>query len=156
MTVTICEIAANGLKFRCREAGSAGEPVILLHGFPETSHMWIGLMERLASEGFRCLAPDQRGYSSGARPEGIEHYRYQDTASDVVALADAVGFSRFHLVGQDWGAGCGWAAVDLYPGRILSWSALSVPHVAAFGTAIREDPTSSSGASTSSSSRRRE
>lgn len=139
-TITTREIAANGLTFRCRDAGESGEPVVLLHGFPETSHMWLGLIPRLVEAGYRCLAPDQRGYSPGARPEGIEHYRYRDIASDVVALADACGFESFHLIGHDWGAGAGWAAVDLWPGRIRSWTALSVPHVASFGRAIREDP----------------
>ena len=141
MTVSIRELSANGMTFRCREAGpEGGEPVILLHGFPETSHMWLPLMERLAGEGYRCLAPDQRGYSPGARPEGIENYRYQDVAGDVVALADAAGFDRFHLVGHDWGAGCGWVVVALTPGRLLSWTSLSTPHVGAFGRAIRNDP----------------
>jgi pimeloyl-ACP methyl ester carboxylesterase len=140
MPVTIRDLKANGMTFRCREAGSTGEPVMLLHGFPETSHMWIGLMERLEGEGYRCLAPDQRGYSPGARPEGSEHYRYADMASDVFALADGWGVGRFHLVGHDWGAGAGWSAVAADPGRLLSWSALSVPHIAAFGKAIREVP----------------
>lgn len=141
MPITIRNIAANGLEFRCREAGPRdGEPVILLHGFPETSHMWLPLLERLEGEGYHAIAPDQRGYSPGARPDGIEHYRYQDTASDVVALADAFGFGSFHLIGHDWGAGCGWAVVGLYPGRVRSWTALSVPHIGAFGRAIRDDP----------------
>jgi pimeloyl-ACP methyl ester carboxylesterase len=102
--------------------------------------MWIGLLERLEAEGYRCLAPDQRGYSPGARPEGAENYHYTHMASDVFALADAWGVERFHLVGHDWGAGAGWASVAVNPGRILSWSALSVPHMAAFGKAIREVP----------------
>lgn len=141
MPVTTREIAANGMSFQAREAApEAGEPVILLHGFPETSHMWLPLLERLGAAGYHVLAPDQRGYSPGARPEGAQSYRYQDIASDVVALADAVGFERFHLVGHDWGAGAGWATVALYPERIQSWSALSVPHIGAFGTAIRDDP----------------
>ncbi len=141
MSIAVREIPANGFNFRCRESGPAGgEPVILLHGFPETSHMWLPLLERLGTEGYHAVAPDQRGYSPGARPGGISHYRYQDTAADVVAIADAMGFGRFHLVGHDWGAGCGWAVVDLYPARVASWSALSVPHIGAFGRAIREDP----------------
>jgi alpha-beta hydrolase superfamily lysophospholipase len=58
---------ANGLTFKCRVAGDPkNEPVILLHGFPETSHMWIRLMERLAENGYYCIAPDQRGYSPQA------------------------------------------------------------------------------------------
>jgi len=140
MAITIRDIAVRGLTFRCREAGTTGEPVILLHGFPETSHMWTGLMPKLVDAGYRCLAPDQRGYSPGARPEGAEHYRYVEHASDVVALANAAGFQRFHLIGHDWGAGSGWAVVAKFPGRVQSWTALSVPHVGAFGKAIREDP----------------
>jgi pimeloyl-ACP methyl ester carboxylesterase len=140
LTITTRELQAKGMTFTCREAGSDGEPVIMLHGFPETSHMWIPLLERLTAEGYRGLAPDQRGYSPGARPEGAENYQYGDIASDVFALADAWGAERFHLVGHDWGAGAGWAAVAMNPGRIASWSALSVPHIGAFGRAIREVP----------------
>ncbi|MEO6043787.1 MAG: alpha/beta hydrolase [Tepidiformaceae bacterium] len=140
MTITTRDIAANGFTFHCRECGpEGGEPVILLHGFPESSRMWTPLLPVLAEAGYRVLAPDQRGYSPGARPEGIDNYRYANLASDVTALADAVGFERFHLVGHDWGAGAGWAVVARSPERIVSWAALSVPHVAAFGRAIRED-----------------
>ncbi len=140
MAITIREIAAKGMRFRCREAGTTGEPVILLHGFPETSHMWVDLMPVLVDAGYQVLAPDQRGYSPGARPEGISNYTYKDLASDVVHLATAKGWSRFHLIGHDWGAGAGWATVDLFPERVRSWTALSVPHVGAFGAAIRDDP----------------
>ncbi|MDP9236803.1 MAG: alpha/beta hydrolase [Chloroflexota bacterium] len=99
MGIAVREIIANGMAFRCREAAGSGEPVILLHGFPETSHMWLPLMERLRAEGYRCLAPDQRGYSAGARPEEAGHYRYIDTASDALALAGAWDADRFHLIG---------------------------------------------------------
>ena len=140
MTITTRDIAANRFTFHCRECGpEGGEPVILLHGFPESSRMWTPLLPVLAEAGYRVLAPDQRGYSPGARPEGIDNYRYANLASDVTALADAVGFERFHLVGHEWGAGAGWAVVARSPERIASWAALSVPHVAAFGRAIRED-----------------
>lgn len=141
MPIILRDVEANGMTFRCREAGRpGGEPVMLLHGFPETSHMWTPLLRRLETEGYHALAPDQRGYSPGARPIGVENYNYAAIASDVFALADAMGWQRFHLVGHDWGAGAGWAAVALDNGRIASWSALSVPHVYAFGMAIRENP----------------
>ncbi len=139
MTITTRDIAANGMTFRCRGAGTAGEPVILLHGFPETSHMWIPLMERLSAEGYRCLAPDQRGYSPGARPTGSEQYRTDVIAGDVFALADTWGVDRFHLIGHDWGAAAGWVAVGARPERVLSWTALSVPHLAAFAKVMAED-----------------
>ena len=139
--VEIKELPANGMTFRCRVCGleNSGEPVILLHGFPETSHMWEGVLISLASQGYRCLAPDQRGYSPGARPKDIADYHIKEIASDVIALADAVGFQKFHLVGHDWGSGCGWTVVQLYGDRVHSWSALSVPHMAAFDTAKKTD-----------------
>jgi pimeloyl-ACP methyl ester carboxylesterase len=110
--VEIRNIDANGMTFRCREAGTAGEPVILLHGFPETSHMWLPLMERLAAEGYRCLAPDQRGYSPGARPEGADHYRYIDTASDVRTGRRVP--PNASISSELLGRGCGWAVVALH------------------------------------------
>ncbi|MEM9275959.1 MAG: alpha/beta fold hydrolase, partial [Cyanobacteria bacterium P01_F01_bin.143] len=63
--IEILEVTANEMNFRCRVCGmdNNGESVILLHGFPETSHMWEKVMKFLASKGYRCLAPDQRGYS---------------------------------------------------------------------------------------------
>ena len=137
------EIEANGMVFRGRFAGGedvSREPVVLLHGFPETSIMWAGLMERLGVEGYRCFAPDQRGYSPGARPEGVDEYVYRKLVSDIVALADALGYARFHLIGHDWGSAIGWALIHSYPDRVRSWTAMSVPHMDAFASAIADDP----------------
>lgn len=139
MAIEVGEIAANGFTFRTRSAGSSGEPVILLHGFPETSHMWTPLLDRLASEGYQALAPDQRGYSPGARPAEMEDYEYLNLIADVIALADAKGWDRFHLVGHDHGAGVSWSTAHAHPDRLLSHVALSVPHPNAFGQAIRND-----------------
>ena len=133
----IREIEANGLTFRAREHGD-GSPVVLLHGFPETSRMWEPLMERLAEEGFHCLAPDQRGYSPGARPADSAEYTYDHFVADLFGLMDAMGWERAHLIGHDWGSLAGWAALDAKPERVLSWTAMAVPHIRAFGTAIRE------------------
>ena len=139
--IDVRNIQANGMTFRCRVCGpEEGEPVILLHGFPESSAMWVRAMGALAEKGYRCLAPDQRGYSPGARPKGKGAYTMDKVASDVIALADAAGFEKFHLVGHDWGAGCGWTVVQLFPECLLSWTALSLPHMAAFGKAIRTVP----------------
>lgn len=139
----VFEMEANGMIFRSRGAGLdnvSHEPVILLHGFPETSIMWANLMERLVDEGYRCFAPDQRGYSPNARPEGVQKYIYQELTSDVVALADVLGFRRFHLVGHDWGSVIGWIVVSLHPERVHSWTAMSVPHMDAFRSALADDP----------------
>jgi pimeloyl-ACP methyl ester carboxylesterase len=140
MGITVRDVGANGWRFRCRETGGSGEPVILLHGFPETSRMWEPLMSTLAADGYRCVAPDQRGYSPGARPRQTDAYRYEDLAADVLELARVLGFERFHLVGHDWGAAAGWATLAVRPDPVRSWTALSVPHYLAFARAVRDDP----------------
>jgi pimeloyl-ACP methyl ester carboxylesterase len=139
--IKIQQISANGMTFRCRTCGmeNSGEPIILMHGFPETSHMWQELMMLLATNGYRCLAPDLRGYSPGARPKDIESYRIDKIASDIIELADSVGFEKIQLIGHDWGAACGWTVVELYPDRVNSWSALSVPHMQAWDDAKKTD-----------------
>lgn len=136
--VQVKDIAFNGMVFKCRVAGDPkGEPVILLHGWPETSHMWTTLMEKLSAEGYYCIAPDQRGLSAGARPKKVKHYKMDYLIADIIALADTMGFDKFHLIGHDWGSAIGWGIVADHADRVVSWSALSVPHVKAFSTAIR-------------------
>lgn len=133
------EIQANGLTFLARELGQ-GTPVLLLHGFPETSRMWVPLMEHLAGAGFHCLAPDQRGYSPGARPLDPAEYTRRHLAGDVFGWLDAMGWERAHLIGHDWGGGAGWAALELAPQRALSWVPMATPHLSGFGKTIRDNP----------------
>ena len=61
-----------------------------------------------AEAGYYACAPDQRGYSAGARPSGIESYHTDELTADVLAMADALGRERFHLVGHDWGGQVAW------------------------------------------------
>jgi pimeloyl-ACP methyl ester carboxylesterase len=118
----LVRIRANGMEFRARVAGFSnheGEGVILLHGFPETSIIWEALMDKLAKAGFRAVAFDQRGYSPGARPFGVNSYSSGRLAGDVIAIATAVGFDRFHVVGHDFGGAIAWiAARRLIPKRL--------------------------------------
>lgn len=126
-------IRANGYGFTVRTAGPAeGPPVVLLHGFPETGDMWRGLMDRLAAAGYRCVAPDLRGYSAASRPEGVEHYSLDCMVQDVRALARELGLGRFHVVGHDAGGGVAWRLAALYPGEVLSLCALSASHPQSF------------------------
>ncbi|MEN8248553.1 MAG: alpha/beta hydrolase [Bacteroidota bacterium] len=115
------------------------ELVILLHGFPETSFMYHDLIEGISAKGFYCVAPNMRGYSSGARPSGRKHYTRDKLTQDVIDIAQELGKEKFHLVGHDWGAAIGWQVVHDYPDRILSWTALSVPHTQSFFEAILND-----------------
>ena len=137
---TVQHIPVGELVFKCRFSGDRKDDLIIfLHGFPETSHMWHRLMERFSSLGYFCMAPDMRGYSPEACPNGTKNYALKHLGSDVMQLADAVGRDRFHLVGHDWGALIGWHLAYQFPGRITSWSALSVPHNRAMIKAILQD-----------------
>jgi pimeloyl-ACP methyl ester carboxylesterase len=130
------------MTFRARVAGlsNRGPGLILLHGFPETSLMWEPLAHAAASAGYRVVAFDQRGYSPGARPEGVAPYAAPELVADVLSVADAVGFRRFHLVGHDWGCNVGWAVAIQHPTRVLSWSGLSIPHPATLLADVARDP----------------
>ena len=136
MTIEQTQMNAGDYTYDIRRAGNGDDLVILLHGFPETSHMWLPLLEHLAANGYTALAPDLLGYSPGARPPGAEHYSHASMAADILAMADALGKDRFHLVGHDHGAGLGWHMAGAHADRIVSWTALSVPHVDAFSDAI--------------------
>jgi pimeloyl-ACP methyl ester carboxylesterase len=129
-TQGLVRIQANGLVFRARVAGldSEGPGLVLLHGYPATSAMWEPLIGPAAAAGYRVIAFDQRGYSPGARPEGVESYQIDRMVEDAVAVADAAGFEDFHLVGHDWGCVVGWIAAVRHPERIRSWTGLSIPH----------------------------
>ena len=116
------------------------EFVILLHGFPETSMMWNGLMDHLATHGFYCVAPDMRGYSKGACPKGVKNYSIDILSVDILSIANALGIEKFHLIAHDWGAAIGWYIVYNNPDKIISWTALSIPHTRAFIKAYKTDP----------------
>jgi pimeloyl-ACP methyl ester carboxylesterase len=127
----------DGLRFDVTEHGPGdGPPVLLLHGFPQTAASWEPVARRLADAGHRVLAPDQRGYSPGARPSGRRAYRLEELVDDAVALADAAGADTVHVVGHDWGAIVAWGLAALRPERVRTLTAVSVPHPAAFLRAI--------------------
>jgi pimeloyl-ACP methyl ester carboxylesterase len=126
------------LRFDVTDAGPpGGEPVLLLHGFPQDRSCWDGLAPVLHGAGYRTLAPDQRGYSPGARPPGRLAYRRPELVGDVTALLDAAGLESAHVVGHDWGAVVGWALASDHPGRVRTLTALSVPHPVAYVRAMR-------------------
>ena len=78
--------------------------------------------------GYRAVAPSQRGYSRGARPEGVEAYTVTELCADVLAMAAALGRERFHLVGHDWGGSVAWALAGEHPEAVASLTAVSTPH----------------------------
>lgn len=117
-----------------------GEPVLLLHGWPQTALSWSRVIAPLASSGLRIAAVDQRGYSEGARPAEVAAYTTSRLVTDAADLLDALGWGTAHVVGHDWGAIVGWELAARHPGLVKSLTALSVPHPQAFIGAIRSDP----------------
>lgn len=131
------ELTLGDLVFRARAAGPAeGRLVLLLHGFPQTSRSWVPSMGSLAAAGFRAVAFDQRGYSPGARPDGVDQYGLRHLVADVIAVADDIGGHQFDLVGHDWGGVIAWYVAGQYPDRVRSLTVVSTPHPAAFRRAL--------------------
>ncbi len=127
------EYRRGDLTFDVIDRGPSGAPpVVLLHGFPQFNSSWEKVMDRLVAQGYRCLAPNQRGYSPRARPPRRRDYVLDELVGDVVALIDAIGAPKVHLVGHDWGAVVAWATAAQVPDRLATVTALSVPHPAAF------------------------
>lgn len=133
-------VAVGDLTFDVRVAGpDDGEPIILLHGFPQTSLSWTNVVPRLIDAGLRVIAFDQRGYSPRARPTDVQDYRTELLAQDVIDVADALGIERFHLAGHDWGSAVAWVVAGEYPDRVRTLTAVSVPHLTAYDAALRGD-----------------
>ncbi|MEC7578333.1 MAG: alpha/beta hydrolase [Actinomycetota bacterium] len=116
----------------------SGEPIMLLHGFPNTNYQWREQIVALAEAGFFVVAPNQRGYSSGARPKGIESYTSEKLVEDVRRIADALLWESFHLAGHDWGAFIAWEFAGKYPDRLRTLIPISVPHPEAFAIALAD------------------
>lgn len=133
------EIAVGGgMTFRARAAGpDGGRLVLLLHGFPQTSASWTAVLHQLASAGHRAIAIDQRGYSPGARPEGVGAYGIDHLVADVLAVAYDVGGLHFDLVGHDWGGLVAWYVAGRHPERVRTLAVLSTPHPLALAAAVR-------------------
>ncbi|MDX1433133.1 MAG: alpha/beta hydrolase [Gammaproteobacteria bacterium] len=119
------------LAISCEESGPAhGEPVILVHGWPDSVRTWDGVVPSLAAAGRRVLAPELRGFGDtrfldAATPRGAQATAL---ACDVVELADAAGLDRFDLVGHDWGAFAAYLVAAIWPRRVRRLVALSVAY----------------------------
>jgi pimeloyl-ACP methyl ester carboxylesterase len=131
------QLRARGLVFDALAAGPAtGAPVLLLHGFPQTSACWTPLLEALGAAGYRAVAPDQRGYSPAARPGAVRAYRTRELVADVLAIADRLGARRAHLVGHDWGGVVAWSLAGRHPERVATLTAVSTPHPRALARSL--------------------
>ena len=137
-------IATPAGRFTALTSGERGAAlVMLLHGYPQSRHSWREQVPALGAAGYRAVAPDQRGYSPGVRPDprDLANYGIDRLVQDVLDIADAESGAgaRFHLVGHDWGGQVAWITATRHPDRVRSLTVLSRPHPAAFRRAYKDD-----------------
>jgi pimeloyl-ACP methyl ester carboxylesterase len=133
-------VDVGDLSFDVRVDGPEdGRPVLLLHGFPETSLSWAAVTPLLTEAGLRTYAPDQLGYSPGARPAEVGAYSLQNLAQVTSDLMTALEIPRADVVGHDWGANVAWALAAWHEDRVRTLTAVSVPHPVAYTHAYRTD-----------------
>lgn len=114
------------------EGARDGHPVLLLHGFPDSSRLWRNQVPALVDAGYRAIAPDLRGFGDSDRPERVRDYRMPVIVDDVRALLDALDISTAHVVGHDWGAIVAWAVAGNLADRVDRLVAITVGHPRVF------------------------
>ncbi|HEX8124814.1 MAG TPA: alpha/beta hydrolase [Allosphingosinicella sp.] len=130
----------TGVTLNVASAGPEdGEPILFLHGFPESHRTWRHQLEGL-SDRYRVFAPDQRGFAASDRPEGVENYETDRIVADVMALADALGLDHFTLAGHDWGGAVAWTAALTHPFRVKRLIIVNAPHPLVFQKSLIDDP----------------
>ena len=141
ITMNFEYITTNGIRLHTALAGPEdGEPVILLHGFPDAWFGWEAQIEPLAEAGFRVIVPDQRGYNLSDKPKGVDSYQMEILVADILGLADALGYHCFYLAGHDFGAMVSWNLARHYPERIKRLAIANVPHPQVMDSYLRTHP----------------
>lgn len=136
------KLSAREFTFDVSVGGSARvghPPVLLLHGFPQNSSQWDRVTPVLHATGRATIAPDQRGYSPGARPSEVEAYHIRECVADAVAILDVLDAPQVDVVGHDWGSLVAWHLAASHPDRVRTLTAVSVAHPTAMGEAIATD-----------------
>jgi pimeloyl-ACP methyl ester carboxylesterase len=130
---------STGVTLNVRLGGKeGGEPILFLHGFPESHRTWRYQLPKLAQDYF-VVAPDQRGFAGSDKPDGVENYETGRIVADLMALADALGLKHFTLVGHDWGGAVAWAAALGHPFRVKRLVIVNAPHPKVFQESLIED-----------------
>lgn len=118
--------------------GGRGDPIIFLHGFPESHRTWRHQLADLSKDHF-VIAPDQRGFAGSDKPKGVENYETDKIVADLIALADALEAQEFTLVGHDWGGAAAWLAALTHPFRVKRLVIVNAPHPLIFQRSLIKD-----------------
>ncbi|HVJ96176.1 MAG TPA: alpha/beta fold hydrolase [Acidimicrobiia bacterium] len=125
------KVESNGVTLDVEVQGD-GQPLLLVHGFPDTKRLWSKMVPDLVAAGFKVITYDQRGYGASDKPEAVDAYSIPFLAMDVTAILDALSIDKAHIAGHDWGSVVVWAAATFAPERVDHLVTMSVGHPTAF------------------------
>jgi pimeloyl-ACP methyl ester carboxylesterase len=136
----------HGITLSCRACGQTGRPVLLfLHGFPEGAWVWDGLLRHFSQPengGYRCVAPNLRGYERSSAPQDVKAYRAKHLVQDLLALmaAESGQAPLAALVAHDWGGALAWNLANQFPQRLQQLVIINSPHPGPLLRALQHDP----------------
>jgi pimeloyl-ACP methyl ester carboxylesterase len=131
----------HGITLSCRAAGERGQPVLLfLHGFPEAAFVWDELLEHFADRGFRCVAPNLRGFEQSSQPADVKDYRARHLVQDIAALIAIEGGKLECLVAHDWGGAVAWSVANQLPQLANKLAIINSPHPGTFLRELQQNP----------------
>lgn len=130
-------IDTNGIKLHTIIIGS-GDPLILLHGFPEFWYCWKSVIPGLKNN-FKLIIPDMRGYNLSDKPKDIEKYKIEYLLGDIKSLIENLNLKQVYLAGHDWGGVVAWAFAEKYPKLLKKLIILNAPHPKIFQKTLRTD-----------------
>ncbi|MFF8828076.1 alpha/beta fold hydrolase [Streptomyces sp. NPDC015131] len=112
-----------------QDSETGRDPVLLVHGFPDTHRLWRHQVRALNDAGHRTIAPTLRGFGASGRPEDTAAYAPARSVADLLELLDRLDIGCVHLVGHDWGSGIAQGLALAAPARVATLSLLSVGHI---------------------------
>jgi pimeloyl-ACP methyl ester carboxylesterase len=130
-------IETNGITLHTMIIGK-GEPLVLLHGFPDFWYGWKKLIS-LIKEKYQLIIPDMRGYNLSDKPEGVENYRIELLIEDIIGLIEQLNFESVYLAGHDWGGVLSWFIAEKYPNKIRKLGIINAPHFKIFREKLKSD-----------------
>lgn len=132
----------HGISLACRISGPVlGPRLIFLHGFPQGAFVWDELLVHFGAQGYRCIAPNLRGYAGSSAPDSPEAYRAKALCQDIVALLNATGKAPVAaLIAHDWGGALAWNVAATHGALMQRFIAINSPHPAAFLKALQHNP----------------
>jgi pimeloyl-ACP methyl ester carboxylesterase len=144
MIETYLQELPHGITLSCRADGERGRPaLVFLHGFPEAAFVWDALLEHFALPehgGYRCIAPNLRGYERSSVPADVKAYRPKALVQDIAALIEAVGAPLECLVAHDWGGAVAWNLANQLPQLTKKLAIVNSPHPGTFLRELKSNP----------------